>query len=228
MIKEVTSNNFNLNINKTNETPPVLQLKEIISNTFSLIINKEEAMPPIQIDNLDEALKDYTAKLEHIRKCMQIANERISKNVFDLKTYEDIFNKLTDNGKKKALMIESGELYINSAYIKNNEVQYDAPLENLKTAFVTNTYFNDGVIIDNTKIITEEKIRIDNVIDNIEFISDTSTSELQIDVTKLRNTKFVETNDKSDNVYINESELLKLALLEIKKLKQELSVLKKT
>lgn len=82
MIKEVTSNNFNLNINKTNETPPVLQLKEIISNTFSLIINKEEVIPPIQTDNLDEALKDYTAKFEHIRKCIQIANEKISEKAF--------------------------------------------------------------------------------------------------------------------------------------------------
>lgn len=81
MIKEVTTNNFDFNTNKTNETPPVLQLKEIISNTFSLVINKEEVIPPIQTDNLDEALKDYTAKLEHIKKCIQVANESFKKNI---------------------------------------------------------------------------------------------------------------------------------------------------
>lgn len=119
MIKEIISNTFTVNINKQNEIPPITQIKEVISNTFNLNINKEEVIPPEQIDSLDEALKDYTAKLEHIRECIQAANERIANNVFDLKTYEDIFNKLTDNGKKKAIIMENGELYINATYVKS-------------------------------------------------------------------------------------------------------------
>ena len=125
MIKELISNTFTINVNKQSEIPPITQTKEVVSNTFNLIINKEEVIPPEQIENLDEALKDYTAKLEHIRKCIQTANEKISKNVFDLKTYEDIFNKLTDNGKKKAIIMENGELYINATYIKSGQLVAD-------------------------------------------------------------------------------------------------------
>jgi hypothetical protein len=94
--------------------------KEIISNAFNLVINKGDIIiPPEQLESLEGAFKDYTIKLEHIRKCIQIANEKISKNVFDLKTHEDIFNKLTDNGKKKAIIMENGELYINATYVKS-------------------------------------------------------------------------------------------------------------
>ena len=122
MIKEVISNNFNLNINKVTETSPTLN--EVISNNFSLIINKGDIIPPSQIEDLNEALKDYAAKLEHIRKCIQIANEKISCNVFDLKTHEDIFNKLTNNGEKKAIIMENGELYINATYLKSGLIDY--------------------------------------------------------------------------------------------------------
>lgn len=121
MIKEVISNNFNLNINKVTETSPTLN--EVISNNFSLIINKGDIIPPSQIEDLNEALKDYATKLEHIRKCIQIANEKISCNVFDLKTHEDIFNKLTNNGEKKAIIMENGELYINATYLKSGLIE---------------------------------------------------------------------------------------------------------
>ena len=123
MIKEVISNTFTINVNKQSEIPPTTQTKEVVSNTFNLIINKGEVIPPEQLESLESALKDYTAKLEHIRKCIQIANEKISKNVFDLKTHEDIFNKLTDNGKKKAIIMENGELYINATYLKSGLIE---------------------------------------------------------------------------------------------------------
>ena len=419
MIKEVISNTFTINVNKQSEIPPTTQTKEVVSNAFNLIINKGEVIPPEQLESLEGALKDYTAKLEHIRKCIQIANEKISKNVFDLKTHEDIFDKLTDNGKKKAIIMENGELYINATYVKsgllegcilrtspnglgqhvyvegdmysikdgvdtkamfgfkspitgqksnipflaighdgvgesynylagvsypakynpigsdvayaewvyqfvrdnytsirfnaNGEIElnpdyrvsigryYQAgkrrelasvfekngngcvgtylveavnvlteylraqstlylesnngevglvlyggsqkafqPNDNLsgqvqlgtpwgawKSVFATNTYSSDGVVTSSARAVVEEEITTDNVIDNIEFINTNArTTELQMDVTKLKDTKFVETNDKTEDVFINESELLKLALFEIKKLKEEIKVLK--
>ena len=79
-------------------------IKEVISNTFNLNINKINEIPPEQLENLKYALIDYNVKLENIRKTIQIANEKISKNVFDLKTSEDILNKLTDNGQKEVLL----------------------------------------------------------------------------------------------------------------------------
>lgn len=420
MIKEVISNTFTINVNKQSEIPPTTQTKEVVSNTFNLIINKGEVIPPEQLESLEGALKDYTAKLEHIRKCIQAANEKISKNVFDLKTHEDIFNKLTDNGKKKAIIMENGELYINATYVKsgllegcilrtspnglgqhvyvegdmysikdgvdtkamfgfkspitgqksnipflaighdgiggsynylagvsypakynpiganyayaewayqfvkdnytsirftsngeieinpdyrlsigryyeagkrrelatvfekngngcigtylveavnviteylraqstlylesNNgevrlvlyggsqkafqpndslsgQVQLGTPWGAWKSVFATNTYSSNGVVISSARAVVEEEITMDNAIDNIEFISTarTTDTELQMDVTKLLDTNFVETSDKTKDVFINESELLKLAILEIKKLKEEIKELK--
>lgn len=419
MIKEIISNDFNLSINKVIEIPPTLIEKEIISNDFNLVINKGDIIPPSQIEDLDEAIKDYTVKLEHIRKCIQIANEKISKNVFDLKTHEDIFNKLTDNGKKKAIIMENGELYINATYVKsgllegcilrtspnglgqhvyvegdmysikdgvdtkamfgfkspitgqksnipflaighdgvggnynylagvsypakynpigsdvayaecayqfvkdnytsirfnaNGEIELNPdyrvsigryyqqgkrrelasifekegngcvgtylveavnvlaealrasntlylesnsgnvglvlyggsesafqPRDDLsgriqcgtpwgawKSIFTANNYSSNGVIINNTRTIADEEITTNNAIDNIEFLNTyAKTTELQMDVTKLKGTKFVEMSEKTEDVYINESELLKLAILEIKKLKEEIKELK--
>lgn len=419
MIKEVISNTFTINVNKQSEIPPTTQTKEVVSNTFNLIINKGEVIPPEQLESLESALKDYTAKLEHIRKCIQIANEKISKNVFDLKTHEDIFNKLTDNGKKKAIIMENGELYINATYLKsgliegcilrtspngegqhvyvegdmysikdgndvkamfgfkspitgqksnipflaighdgvgeshnylagvsypakynpigsdaayaewayqfvkdnytsirfnaNGEIEinpdyrlsvgryYQAgkrrelasvfekdgngcfgtysveavdvlanylrssstlnlesnngtigvvmyggsecafqPRDDLsgqmqcgtpwgawKSVFAANSYSSDGVVVSDIETFAKEDVTIDNVIDNIEFISSYSQDEaLQMDVTKLKNTKLVEVSEKTDDIFINESELLKIAILEIKKLKEEIENLK--
>ena len=420
MNKEIISNSFDLIINKAIETPPVLVEKEVVSNVFNLVINKGDIIPPEQLESLDDALKDYTIKLEHIRKCIQIANEKISKNVFDLKTHEDIFNKLTDNGKKKAIIMENNELYINATYLKsgliegcilrtspngkgqhvyvegdmysikdgvdtkamfgfkspitgqksnipflaighdgvggsynylasvsypakynpigsdvayaewayqfakdnytsirfnaNGEIElnpdyrvsigryYQAgkrrelasvfekngngcvgtysveaidvlannlrssntlslesnngaagvvvysgnecafqPRDDLsgqmqcgtpwgawKSVFATNSYSSDGVVVSDIETFAKEDVAIDNVIDNIEFISSYSQDEtLRMDVTKLKNTKLVEVSEKTDDIFVNESELLKIAILEIKKLKEEIENLKK-
>ena len=419
MIKEVISNTFTINVNKQSEIPPTTQTKEVVSNTFNLIINKGEVIPPEQLESLDDALKDYTTKLEHIRKCIQIANEKISKNVFDLKTHEDIFNKLTNNGEKKAIIMENGELYINATYVKsgllegcilrtspnglgqhvyvegdmysikdgvdtkamfgfkspitgqksnipflaighdgvggsynylagvsypakynpigsnyayaewayqfvrdnytsirftsngeielnpdykvsigryyeygkrrelasvfekngngcvgtysveavdvlannlrssstlslesNNgtagvvmysgnecafqprddlsgQIQCGTPWGAWKSVFATNSYSSDGVVVSDIETFAKEDVAIDNVIDNIEFISSYSQDEaLQMDVTKLKNTKLVEVSEKTDDIFVNESELLKIAILEIKKLKEEIESLK--
>ena len=419
MIKEVISNTFTINVNKQSEIPPTTQTKEVVSNNFNLIINKGEVIPPEQLESLESALKDYTAKLEHIRKCIQIANEKISKNVFDLKTHEDIFNKLTDNGKKKAIIMENGELYINATYLKsgliegcilrtspngegqhvyvegdmysikdgndvkamfgfkspitgqksntpflaighdgvgeshnylagvsypatynpiganyayaewayqfvkdnytsirfnsNGEIELNPdyrvsigryyeygkrrelasifekngngcfgtylieavdvlakylrspetlylesnngnagvvlysgsecafqPRDDLsgqmqcgtpwgawKSVFAANSYSSDGVVVSDIETFAKEDVAIDNVIDNIEFISSYSQDEaLQMDVTKLKNTKLVEVSEKTDDIFVNESELLKIAILEIKKLKEEIETLK--
>ena len=419
MNKEIVSNNFNLIVNKLAATPPVLVEKEVVSNAFNLVINKGDIIPPEQLESLEGALKDYTIKLEHIRKCIQVANEKISKNVFDLKTHEDIFNKLTDNGKKKAIIMENGELYINATYLKsgliegcilrtspngqgqhvyvegdmysikdgvntkamfgfkspitgqksnipflaighdgvggsynylagvsypakynpigsdvayaewayqfvkdnytsirfntNGEIElnpdykvsigryyqagkrrelasvfekdgngcvgtysieavdvlsnylrssstlniesnngnaglvlYDGsesafqPRDDLsgqiqcgtawgawKSVFAVNSYSSDGVVVSDIETFTKEDVAIDNVIDNIEFINSYSQDEaLQMDVTRLKNTKLVEVSEKTDDIFVNESELLKIAILEIKKLKEEIETLK--
>lgn len=123
MIKEILSNSFNVNINKKEDvvSPPSYVTKTIVSNSFNININKiqGEIIPPEDITNLQQALDNYVLKLKGLRGRMQEASNKIANNVFDLKTHEDIFNKLTNNGNKKAIIMENGELYINATYVKS-------------------------------------------------------------------------------------------------------------
>lgn len=119
--KEIISNSFAININKQIENIEAIK-REIISNYFNLIIDKQNDVEPPTIPNfgeLNEFVEEYNNALKSLRIAMQKANEKIASNVFDLKTHEDIFNKLTENGKKKAIIMENGELYINATYVKS-------------------------------------------------------------------------------------------------------------
>lgn len=49
-IKEIISNNFNININKEDLCPPSYVTKELISNSFSININKLEDIPPTVVE----------------------------------------------------------------------------------------------------------------------------------------------------------------------------------
>jgi hypothetical protein len=64
-----------------------------------------------------------------------------------------------------------------------------------------------------------------DVLDNINFISSSSADdEIIIDVTAIKDTKYVEYD--GNNVYIRDNEMIKLLLLEVKKLKEEIRQLK--
>ena len=110
----------------------------------------------------------------------------------------------------------------------SGQIQLGTPWGAWKSIFTANTYSNTGIVVDNVRVASKEEITLDNAIDSIEFISAarTTNTELQMNVTKLLDTNFVETSDKTEDVFINESELLKLAILEIKKLKNEIKDLK--
>ncbi|MCU9808376.1 hypothetical protein LEQ06_09480 [Paraclostridium sp. AKS46] len=75
---------------------------------------------------------------------------------------------------------------------------------------------------------TDDEITLDNVIDNIILKESASPNEsnsvIDIDVTKLIGTNFV--NFSGDTVGINSTEFLKLALLEIQRLKKEVKELR--
>ena len=49
-IKEIISNNFNININREDISPPSFVTKELISNSFSININKLEDIPPTVVE----------------------------------------------------------------------------------------------------------------------------------------------------------------------------------
>jgi hypothetical protein len=63
-------------------------------------------------------------------------------------------------------------------------------------------------------------ITIDNIVDNIDF--DINNTDLTMKVYKIRNTNYI-TNFLDDaNIYMNNNEMIKLLLYEIKSLKQRI------
>ena len=106
-------------------------------------------------------------------------------------------------------------------------MQCGTPWGAWKSVFATNNYSSDGIVVGDIEAFTEKDVTLDNAIDNIEFISNYSEEmNLQMDVTKLKDTELVEVSEETDDVFINESGLLKLAILEIKKLKEEIKIFK--
>ena len=90
------------------------------------------------------------------------------------------------------------------------------------------TYSSTGIVA-NLEAKRMNDITIDNVLDNIEFPTDTvrtldNEEGIIMDVTNLRGTKFVDTGE--DFVYIDNNEMIKLLLKEVKYLKEEIQVLK--
>ena len=425
-IREVVSDSFTLTI-KESQT-----IHEILSSSFLLKINNNvdpeippspeipPTIPPEQIESLNQALEQYLVGLKFLRGKMQEAQNKIANEVFDSKTHEDIFNKLTDNGNKKAIIMENGELYINATYVKSGllegcilrtspnglgqhvyvegdmysikdgvdtkamfgfkspisgqksnipffaighdgvgysynymagvsypavynpigakyayaewayqfvkdnytsirftangeieinpdyklsigryyesgkrrelatvfekngngclgtylveavdvlakylrssetlylesdggdiglvlyggsekafqpqdhltgQVQLGTPWGAWKNVFATNTYSSSGVFVNEVSATSQRINSVDDILDGIEFISmaQIDSSNLSMDVTSIKDTDYVEVSEKSDDIYINESELLKLALFEIKKLKIEVAELK--
>lgn len=133
----------------------------------------------------------------------------------------------SDNGEVGLVLYGGREKAFQPKDTLSGQLQLGTPWGSWKSVFAANTYSSDKVVTSSTKTVIEEEITINNVIDNIEFISTTETDiELQMDVSKLLDTNFVETNDNTEDVFINESDLLKLAILEIKKLKEEIKELK--
>lgn len=99
-----------------------------------------------------------------------------------------------------------------------------------KSVSAKTTYSSTGVVA-NLKARTINEITIDNALDNIEFPSNTvspltldNEEGIIMDVTNLRGTKFIDTS--KDFVYMDNNEMIKLLLKEVKQLKEEIRVLK--
>ena len=136
-------------------------------------------------------------------------------------------NLESNNGTIGVVMYGGSECAFQPRDDLSGQMQCGTPWGAWKSVFAANSYSSDGVVVSDIETFAKEDVAIDNVIDNIEFISSYSQDEaLQMDVTKLKNTKLVEVSEKTDDIFVNESELLKIAILEIKKLKEEIETLK--
>ena len=102
-----------------------------------------------------------------------------------------------------------------------------------KVTTVAGTYSSDGVYMSDIETYSSEAITTDNVLDNI-FIyepaatfsaEENSNKSLVIDVTNIKDTHYVDISEEG-TAYINTHEMLKLALKEIKELKEEIKNMK--
>lgn len=91
-----------------------------------------------------------------------------------------------------------------------------------KSVHSKTTYSSAGVIANDVEVIP---VNNNDILDNINFISTLSDEEeLIIDVTNIKNTNYVDSYE--NNVYLNNNEIIKLLLKEVKQLKEELNKLK--
>ena len=91
--------------------------------------------------------------------------------------------------------------------------------------YSTTTYSNSNIVY-NTSVKTKATTNNEDVLDNIEFISSyEKTNNLVMDITKIANTNYVEV-DEENNAYMNDSEMIKLLIKEVKNLKEEIKFLK--
>lgn len=94
-----------------------------------------------------------------------------------------------------------------------------------KGVYSQSQYSSDGVFINEVSEASNNHITLDNVIDNINFVSSAKAEgSLQMDVTNIIDTEFVNV-DKFGNVSKNDSELIKLLILEVQKLKEKVKEL---
>ena len=98
-----------------------------------------------------------------------------------------------------------------------------------KNVFATNTYSTQGIVLSNTEqFIDNRNIGDNDIIDNINFIEPLrrgSDASLVMDVTNIQNTPYVKVSDEGE-AYMNDTEMIKLLLKEVKQLKEEIRLLK--
>ncbi len=111
----------------------------------------------------------------------------------------------------------------------NNHVWMGSPSFNWSRLYAVSIMSSQGVSINPATTISNELITNDKVLDGINFISTLDSSdELKMDVTNIQNTKYVEVSEENGNVMIDNSEMIKLLIMEVQKLKNEVNTLKKT
>ena len=91
-----------------------------------------------------------------------------------------------------------------------------------KQVYSKTTYSSNGIVVSDSDV---RVVNNDDILDNINFISPMNNDEgLIVDVTNIKNTCYVDSDE--GNVYLNNSEIVKLLLKEVKKLKEEINILK--
>ena len=177
-----------------------------ISNKVTALENSTKASTIISVvRDSTEYKKDQDKKLN----ASTFNDYKTSVNDVLLDINESLDNKIESNEIITAINNTSETEKIDKSKI---DLDFDF---NLKTLYTSN-----GIISDDAAQ-TSTKIKIDNIIDNIEF--DVNGTDLTMNVYAIKDTNYIAAFDNDANTYINTNEIIKLLLYEIKKLKEEIN-----
>lgn len=156
----------------------------------------------------------------------------IGSNKFEAETLSTV-NTFTDNVQSnKSLLLQANESKAGVVLYDSSGTKCFEPMDGQggkiycgsswapwKGVYSQSQYSSDGVFINEVSEASNNHITLDNVIDNINFVSSAKAEDsLQMDVTNIIDTEFVNV-DKFGNVSKNDSGLIKLLILEVQKLK---------
>jgi hypothetical protein len=111
--------------------------------------------------------------------------------------------------------------YVKVMDSKVSELEGAIPnIEQINSFDLLTVYTNQGIT--NSGNSNVDKLLVDEIIDNITFI--TKGSNITMNVTNLSETNYIKETDS--NTYIDNNEMIKLLLYEIKNLKEEINGLK--
>ena len=132
----------------------------------------------------------------------------------------------SNNGLCKVVMYGGSETALQPHDSLTGQIQLGTPWGAWKNVYTVNTYTSDGVYANESTRNVRSNISPLEIIDNLEFTNKSRSDKIQLNVTNLLNTSIVQKDEGCENIFINESELLKVALMEIKHLKEEVNKLK--
>lgn len=116
-------------------------------------------------------------------KAVKYTDDSAVDNLDKALTQEDIFNRLTNNGKAQGIYIENGDLYVNATYIKsgkltlggeNNEYGTLEILDNFGK--VIGTWGNDGIDVKNGTITSKSSSDVASLRDGKLWVYNSGTS----------------------------------------------------
>ena len=110
-IKEIISNNFNININKEDISPPSFVTKELISNSFSININKLEDIPPTVVEK-EVISNSFNININKTSIPIDIPVESVSvnpnlKDMFVGDTFQIVYTITPSNATNKDVVFSS-------------------------------------------------------------------------------------------------------------------------
>ena len=193
----------------------------------------------------DEAIADYDVEIKdyitenidtHNTNTIDYINNRFNavNQALNEKANEEDVNELIDktNNIETSLLSKSDKNTIistintspESEKISSDKVDITIPVYNANTpmdkSFSNNSYTSNGIV---STTATGTPTTIDELLDNITIVN--TGLDFSLDVSNLEGTNYTTKSDDGTQVYINNNEIIKALLYEIKLLKEKIALL---